>query len=169
MGHFLSGLFDGTLHVDKIYVQFKIANITHALPIPVEFTPKTVVVTRLHDTVVRFRTGVKFSPRYNNQGELMPGWLAPAWHFVVVSCIKQMQSHERKLEWSCASAKVTLVPCKHLLTLLKHISNCHRARVLPAIARNLVGYFKVTWHIIIYNSEWANGDYMYRAVFTWLS
>ena len=46
-------------------------------PIPVywqtNFTPKLVVVSRLHDTVARFRTGVKFSPRYENQGELTPG------------------------------------------------------------------------------------------------
>ena len=28
-------LFEGTLHVDKIHVRFKIANITHALPVPV--------------------------------------------------------------------------------------------------------------------------------------
>ena len=66
---------------------------THALPVPghrqTEFTPKRVVVSRLHDTVARFRTGVKFSPRYNNRGELTPRWLAPAWRFVVVSC-KQM-------------------------------------------------------------------------------
>ena len=37
----------------------------HALPIPVyrqtDFTPKDVVVLRLHDTVEKFRTGVKFS------------------------------------------------------------------------------------------------------------
>ena len=36
-------LFEGTLHVDKIHVRFKIANITHALPVPVyrqtDFTP----------------------------------------------------------------------------------------------------------------------------------
>ena len=77
MGHFISGLFEGTLHVDKIHVRFKIANITHALPVPghrqTEFTPKRVVVSRLLDTVARFRTGVKFSPRYNNRGELTPG------------------------------------------------------------------------------------------------
>ena len=89
-GSFHISLFEGTLHVDKIHVWFKIANITHALPVPVyrqtDFTPKRVVVSRLHDTVARFRTGVKFSPRYNNRGELTPGWLAPAWHFVVVSC-----------------------------------------------------------------------------------
>ena len=66
-------LFEGTLHVDKIHVWFKIANITHALPVPVyrqtDFTPKRVVVSRLHDTVARFRTGVKFSPRYSNWGD----------------------------------------------------------------------------------------------------
>ena len=37
------------------------------------YTPKCVAVSRLHDTVARFRTGVKFSPRYNNRGELTPG------------------------------------------------------------------------------------------------
>ena len=30
----------------------------------------------MRDTVARFRTGVKFLPRYNNQGELTPEWLA---------------------------------------------------------------------------------------------
>ena len=83
-GSFYVSLFGGTLHVDKIHVWFKIANITHALPVPVyrqtDFIPKRVVISRLHDTVARFRTGVKFSPRYTNQGELTPGWLAPAWH-----------------------------------------------------------------------------------------
>ena len=66
-GSFHILLFNGTFHVDKIHVWFKIANITHALPVPVyrqtNFTPKWVVVSRLHDTVARFRTGVKFSPR----------------------------------------------------------------------------------------------------------
>ena len=89
-GSFHISLFEGTLHVDKIHVWFKIANITHALPVPVyrqtDFTPKRVVVSRLHDTAARFRTGVKFSPRYKNRSQLTPGWLAPAWHFVVVSC-----------------------------------------------------------------------------------
>ena len=70
-------LFNGTFHVDKIHVWFKIANITYALPLPVyrqtDFTPKWVVVSRLHDTVARFRTGVKFSPRCENRGELTPG------------------------------------------------------------------------------------------------
>ena len=81
-GSFHIFLFNGTFHVDKIHVWFKIANITHALPVPVyrqtDFTPKWVLVSRLHDTVARFRTGVKFSPRCENRGELTPGWLAPA-------------------------------------------------------------------------------------------
>ena len=77
MGQFISGLFEGTLDVDKIHVRFDIANITHALPIPghrqTEFTPKRVVVSHLHDTVVRFHTGVKFSPWYNNRGDFTRG------------------------------------------------------------------------------------------------
>ena len=76
-GSFHILLFNGTFHVDKIHVWLKIANITHALPVPVyrqtDFTPKGVVVSRLHDTVARFRTGVKFSPRCENRGELTPG------------------------------------------------------------------------------------------------
>ena len=43
-GSFHISLFEGTLHVDKIHVWFKIANITHALSVPVyrqtDFTPK---------------------------------------------------------------------------------------------------------------------------------
>ena len=73
-GSFHISLFKGTFHVDKIRVWFKMANITHALPIPVyrqtDFTPKRVVVSRLHDTIARSRTRVKFSPRYENWGEL---------------------------------------------------------------------------------------------------
>ena len=76
-GSFHISLFEGTLYVDKIHVRFKIASITHTLPIPVyqqtDFTPKLVFVSCSYDTVARFRTGVKFSPRYNNRGELTPG------------------------------------------------------------------------------------------------
>ena len=76
-GSFHISLVEGTLHVDKIHVWFKIAKITHALPVPVyrqtDFTLKRVVVSRLHDTVARFRTGVKFWARYKNRGELTPG------------------------------------------------------------------------------------------------
>ena len=76
-GSFHILLFNGTFHVNKIHVWFKIANTTHALPVPVyrqtNFTPKWVVVSRLHDTVPRFRTEVKFSPRCENRGELTLG------------------------------------------------------------------------------------------------
>ena len=76
-GSFHISLFKGTFHVDKIHLWFKIANITHALPVPLyrqtDFTPKRVVVSRLHDTVATFCIGVKFSPRYKNWGELTPG------------------------------------------------------------------------------------------------
>ena len=33
-GSFHISLLEGTLHVDKIHVRFKLANITHALPVP---------------------------------------------------------------------------------------------------------------------------------------
>ena len=40
---------------------------THALPVPIylqtDLTPKRVIVSRLHDTVAKSRTGVKFSPQ----------------------------------------------------------------------------------------------------------
>ena len=59
-GSFHILLFKDTFHVDKIHLWFKIANITHALPVPAywqtDFTPKRVVVSSLHDTVARFRT-----------------------------------------------------------------------------------------------------------------
>ena len=74
-GSFHILLFEGTLHVDKIHVRFKIANIAHALPVPVyrqtDFTPKRVVVSRLHDTVARFRTGVKFSPPNSRRHDIL--------------------------------------------------------------------------------------------------
>ena len=48
-----SRIFEDTFYVDKIPVRFKIANITHALPVPVHrqtyFTPKRVVVSFLSE------------------------------------------------------------------------------------------------------------------------
>ena len=50
MGHFISRLFEGTLHVNKIRVRFNIENITHSLPVPAyrqtDFTPKRVIPLR---------------------------------------------------------------------------------------------------------------------------
>ena len=65
-GSFRILLFEGTLHVDKIHVRFRIVNITHALPIQVYlhtyFTPKCVVISRLHDTVVTCVPAWNFCP-----------------------------------------------------------------------------------------------------------
>ena len=65
-GSFHISLFKGIFHVDKIHVRVKIASITHVLPVPVyrqtDFTAKRAVVSHLHDTAVRFRTRVEFSP-----------------------------------------------------------------------------------------------------------
>ena len=71
-GSFHISLFEVTLHVDN-YIKntLKIQNRKHYWQ--TDFTPKRVVVSRLHDTVARFRSGVKFSPRYKNRGELTPG------------------------------------------------------------------------------------------------
>ena len=53
--------------------KIKITNVTHGLPIPVywqtDSTPNQVVVLCLHDTGVRFQTGVKLSPPVQQ-----PGW-----------------------------------------------------------------------------------------------
>ena len=69
-GSFHFSLFEGTLHIDKIHV---IQNRKHyacatrsSLPAD-RFRPKWVVVSRLHDIAARFRSGVKFSPRYKNR------------------------------------------------------------------------------------------------------
>ena len=102
------------------WLWFKITNIMHALPTPVylqtDFTPKWVVVSCVHDTVVKFCTGVKFLLLYNNRDELTLVWLTLAWHFVVVSC-KQIQSHEREPKWTCTGAKVALLSCKQPLSI----------------------------------------------------
>ena len=43
LSHFISCLYEGTLHVDKIHMPFRLANTTHVLPVPVywqtDFTP----------------------------------------------------------------------------------------------------------------------------------
>ena len=67
-----------------------------------------------HQNGWSFLSWVKFSLRYNNRSELTLGWLVPAWNFVVAPC-KQIESHEREPEWTCAGAKVAPVSCKHPL------------------------------------------------------
>ena len=100
-------LFVGTLRVDKIHM---IQNRKHYACA----TRSSLPADRFHTDTSgrfaftwhrwRFRTEVKISPRHNNRGELTPGWLAPAWHFVVVSW-KQVKSHEREPERTHAGAK----------------------------------------------------------------
>ena len=73
-GSFHISLFKGTLA--KIHVRFKMKHYACATrsSLPADrFTPKRVVVSRLHDIVARFRTEVKFSPQDNNRGKLTPG------------------------------------------------------------------------------------------------
>ena len=79
MGHFISRLFESALHVKKntraIQNRKHCACATRSSPPAdrqTDFTPKRVVVSRLHGTVAKFRTGVKFSLRYNNWGEITP-------------------------------------------------------------------------------------------------
>ena len=93
-------LFEGTLHVDKMHVWFKIANITHALPVPVwsfrvymmplrDFVPewnsrpgtRTGVNSRRgdshrHDILWWYHVN-KYRAMRGNQSELAPGRLSP--------------------------------------------------------------------------------------------
>ena len=48
-GSFRILLFEGTLHVDKIHVRFRIVNITHALPIRVYLDRKSTRLNSSHD------------------------------------------------------------------------------------------------------------------------
>ena len=63
-GSFHISLFEGTLHVDKIHVRFKITNITQALPVPV-YRPIS------HRNVRSFRVYMKplwdFVPEWNSR------------------------------------------------------------------------------------------------------
>ena len=71
MGHFISCLFEGKLHVNKIQTcaiqdrKHYACTICHSPPAD-QFHTQTVVISCLHDTSVKFHTGVKFSLWYNN-------------------------------------------------------------------------------------------------------
>ena len=105
--------FVSRLHEDWV------ANTSHALPVPVYRHPIS------HGNEWSFRvtwyrcTGVKFSLRENNRGELTTVWLAPTWHFVVVSC-KQIQSNKKKPGLTRAGAKVAPAR-RHVNTRLPHV------------------------------------------------
>ena len=73
MGHGISWLIEDTLHIDKYTFDSKLQQLRMRYPFQStgrRFHTETVVVSRLHDTVVKFRTGVKFSLQYNNRGDL---------------------------------------------------------------------------------------------------
>ena len=118
-GSFHILLFEGTPHVDKEHdcdskLQTLCILCTHSSLPADRFLTETggsFAFTWYH-CKISYRSEI--SPRYKNRGELTPGWLAPAWHFVVVSC-KQIYSHERKPEWTHSRAKVAPVSCKHPL------------------------------------------------------
>ena len=81
-GSFHISLFEGTLHVYKIHIRFKMANIAHVLPVPVywqtDFTAKRVVISRcLHDTIARF-------PEWNSRPSTTTGVTRTGMTFVVV-------------------------------------------------------------------------------------
>ena len=68
-GSFHISLFEGTLHVEIQNHKHYACATRSSLPADRFHTE----MCALHDAVARFRTGVKFSPRCNNRGELTPG------------------------------------------------------------------------------------------------
>ena len=95
-GSFHILLFQGTLHVDKIHVWFKITNITHAIPIRNKWSFRVYMITlrdflpwynnrgeltlgdlhRHHDVLWWYRVN-KFRAMRGNRSELAPAWKAP--------------------------------------------------------------------------------------------
>ena len=79
-GYFISRLFERTVHLDKIHVRFKIANITHTLPVLVhlQLTPADRFNT---ETGGRFAfTWYRCEISYRSvilAPIQKPGWLAP--------------------------------------------------------------------------------------------
>ena len=70
-GSFHISLFEGTLHVGKIHVWFKIANTRHALPVPVyrqtDFIPKHVYMIPLRDFVPEWNSRPGTRTRVNSR------------------------------------------------------------------------------------------------------
>ena len=76
-GSFHILLFEGTPHVEKCTCDSKLQTLRMRYPFQSTGKSKRVFVSRLHDTVARFHTRVKFSPQYKSRGELTLGWLTP--------------------------------------------------------------------------------------------
>ena len=90
LSHFISRYLKVHFMLIKIHAWFKIANITHELPVPVyrqtKFTPKSVVVS-LSFRVTWYRCEISYRSEILAPVQQL-GWLAPVWHSVVVSCNK---------------------------------------------------------------------------------
>ena len=132
-GSFHILLFEGTLHVDKIHVWFKIANITHVIHVQSTGTPIS------HRNKWLFRIYMiplqDFLPWYNNRGELMPGDLHR--HYDVlwwyhVNKFRAMRGNPSEL---VPAWKATLVSWKHPLKL----GSC--SRLMQAVALLEIAYW----------------------------
>ena len=151
-GSFHITLFEGTLHVDKIHEWFKIANITHALPIPVyrqtDFTPKRVVHSRLHDTVARnscpgTTTGVNPCRGDSCRHDIL--W----WYHI--NKYRVMRGNRR---WTRTRAKVALTSCKHPLRLsfLILCSETTRKHLLGRLVESLISSWWIKffrWRVLL--------------------
>ena len=124
LSHFVSRYLKVHFMLIKIHAWFKIANITHELPVPVyrrtKFTPKSVVVS-LSFRVTWYRCEISYRSEILAPVQ-QPGWLAPVWHSVVVSCNKCRAMRGNRSE---------LAPARKSLL-------CHS---LPLVSNALVIYF----------------------------
>ena len=112
-GSFHVSLFEGTLHVDKIHMWFKIANIMHVLPIPVyrqtDFTPILIPLIPLWDFVPEWNSRPSTRTRVNwRRGDSR--WHDILWWYHVTN-IEPWQGTGVNSLW----AKVAPVSCKHPL------------------------------------------------------
>ena len=115
---FCISLFEGTLHVDKMHVWFKITNITHALPVPVnsqtDFTPKRDFVPEWNSRPGT-TTGVTSRPGDSRRHDIL--W----WYHVN----KYRVMRGNRIEWTRAGAKVAPVSCKHPLIVENSTSKAY--------------------------------------------
>ena len=119
-GSFHITLFEGTLHDDKIHVWFKIANITHALPVPVyrqtDFTLNRwsilVYTIPLQDFILEWNSCPGTTTGVNSRrGDLCRHDILWWYH---VNKYRVMRGNRR---WTRTWAKVALTSCKHPLRL----------------------------------------------------
>ena len=76
-GSFHILLFKGTPHVEKMHVWFRIANITHVLPVPVYRQMEMGVCFAFTWYHCEISYPSEILAQYKSQGELTLGWLTP--------------------------------------------------------------------------------------------